>query len=336
MSDSEASTPPDFESLAKNPDDNLIQTFQLDQTMLRGRCVRLGSVLDDILGAHDYPAPVAHLVAETVTLALLLSSMLKYEGIFTLQTKGDGPVSMLVADITSGGDVRGCANFDEERLAHAREQLLALKVEEKSQNHLAQYLGKGYIAFTVDQGEEMERYQGIVELRGASLTDCVQHYFNQSEQIATGIKMAVGKREEKWRAGGIMLQKMPEDGGMQAGVSNLNEDDWRRSMILMDSATENELLDPNLHSHILLTRLFHEEGVRVFEPAYVQKNCRCSEEKVESVLMMLPDDDLDYINKDGKIAMRCEFCSRDFTFDFKEIQKMRLKAMSEKTAHAQD
>lgn len=301
-------------------DDNVVQGFQLDSSSLRGRCVRVGRVLDEVLDAHNYPAPIAHLVAETMILALLLSSMLKYEGIFTLQTKGDGPVSMLVADVTSGGDVRACAHFDSERLQHAREQLSALKVKEKSQNHLAQYMGQGYIAFTVDQGQHSERYQGIVELKGASLVDCVQHYFNQSEQIGTGIKMAVGQRDGKWRAGGLMLQHMPEEGGnVEAGASNLNEDDWRRSMIFLDSCTEDEFLDPNLHSNTLLMRLFHEEGVRVFDPIAVQKGCRCSLERVEGILALMPDEDLDYMNEDGEIVMRCEFCSHEFRFDYEEF-----------------
>lgn len=318
-------------------DDNVIQTFQLDSSSLRGRCVRLGSVLDDILDAHEYPNPVAHLVAETATLALLLSSMLKYEGIFTLQTKGDGPVSMLVADVTSAGDVRACAYYDPERLEAAREKLSALKVTEDSQNHLAQYLGKGYIAFTVDQGGHMERYQGIVELQGASLVDCVQHYFNQSEQIGTAIKMAVGQRDDKWRAGGMMLQHMPDEGGHQsehvnseAGISNLNEDDWRRTMIFMDSCTEDEFLDPDLHSNVLLMRLFHEEGVRVYEPQTVQKNCRCSREKVEHVIATMQDEDLDYINKDGEIIVTCEFCSTDYIFDF-DVVKAERKAAKKNT-----
>ncbi len=308
----------------KEADDNVIQNFQLDASSLRGRSVRLGSVIDEILAAHDYPAPVAHLVAETMTLAALLSSMLKYEGIFTLQTKGDGPVSMLVADVTSDGDLRGCASFDEERLDHARVQLEALKTSESSQNHLAQYLGKGYIAFTVDQGEHMERYQGIVELKGSSLVDCVQNYFNQSEQISTGIKMAVGKRENLWRAGGIMVQRIPEDdGNNERERSNYDEDDWRRTMIFLDSATEGELLAPDVHSNILLTCLFHEETPRVFEPKTLRKKCRCSEDKVRGVLAVLSEEDLEYMNKDGEINMVCEFCSKDYRFTFKEAQAIR-------------
>lgn len=301
--------------------DNFVRPFQLETTQIRGRSVRLGSVLNDILEPHGYPEPVAHLVAETVALTLLLSSMLKYKGIFTLQTKGDGPVSMLVADVTSGGQVRACASFDADRLAHAQERLAALEAQESSQNHLAQYLGKGYIAFTVDSGAAADRYQGIVELKGSSMVDCVQHYFTQSEQIGTGIKMAVGKRGSLWRAGAVMLQHMPEEGkNPEAGVGNAREDDWRRSMILLDTCTEDELLSPDLSCNDLLFRLFHEEGVRVYKPLAVAKGCRCSPEKVENMLAMMSSDDLDYMAKEGKIEVRCEFCSRDFVFDLKQIK----------------
>ncbi len=305
-------------------DDNVIQNFSLDVSSLRGRAVRLGLVLDEILDAHDYPRPVAHLLAETVTLALLLSAMLKYEGIFTLQTQGDGPVHMLVADVTSAGAVRGYASFDAERVEHAREGLEALKTTESSQNHLAQYLGKGYIAFTVDQGGHMERYQGIVELKGASLVDCVQHYFNQSEQIVSGIKMAVGHRESGWRAGGMMLQKLPEDDGYaDRFTGNTDEDDWRRAMVLMDSATEGELLDPFLHSNVLITRLFHQEEPRVFEPKAVYKECRCSDERVEGVLRMLSEEEIEYMIKDESISMKCEFCSREYVRSAKDVLALR-------------
>lgn len=308
--------------------DNLVKPFLLEASNFRGRSVRMGSELDNILHAHDYPKPVAHLVAETVTLALLLSSMLKYDGIFTLQTQGDGPIGMLVADVTSEGKVRACASYQDDRLEKAREQLSAMKSVESSQNHLAQYLGKGYIAFTVDQAGSSERYQGIVDLHGASLVDCVQHYFNQSEQIGTGIKMAVGQRDGEWRSAGIMLQKMPEEETVrfQSNQVNLDEDDWRRCMVFMESCTEKELLDPELTPNELLTRLFHEEGVRVFEPQAIIKECRCSEERVENVLAMMSDDDRAYMEKDGNIAMKCEFCSHEYVFNAKEIER-KIRAM---------
>ncbi|PCJ99877.1 MAG: molecular chaperone [Zetaproteobacteria bacterium] len=300
--------------------DNFFQIFQLETSYIRGRVVRLGSVLDEILDAHDYPLPIAHLVAETIVLSLALSSMLKYEGIFTLQVQGDGPLKMLVCDVTSAGIVRACATFDTERFQSSREQISALKTMESSQNHLAQYLGKGYLVFTVDQGKHTERYQGIVELKGASMVDCVQHYFAQSEQIGTGIKMAVGRRDGKWRAGAIMLQHMPEDeANIQAGFGNLDEDDWRRAMILLDSCTEGEFLDTSLSANDLLMRLFHEEGVRANDPQDVKKGCRCDSERVKNILYSMGEEDVHHMSIDGSIEMVCEFCSRVYAFDAKDI-----------------
>lgn len=296
---------------------NVIRPFQLEVSSLRGRIVRFDTVLQEILTPHDYPEIVSQLLAETITLCSLLSSMLKYDGIFTLQTSGDGPISMLVADVTNKGAIRGCANYDEKRLEAVTKQLSAFDLGESSDNHLAQLLGKGHIAFTVDQGGNTDRYQGIVELKGKSLVDCVQHYFSQSEQINTGIKMAVGKRGGKWRSAGLMLQHMPEDGGIKGvkDTSNMDEDDWRRAMILMQSCTEAELLDPELDSHTILLRLFHEEGVRVFEPTPLEHKCRCSEEKVENVLVLMTDEDRAEMIVDGSIALTCEFCSKTYTLD---------------------
>jgi len=154
---------------------NVVRPFQLEVSSLRGRIARFDNVLDRILDAHDYPEVVSQLLAETITLCSLLSSMLKYEGVFTLQTQGDGPVSMLVADMTSDGAIRGCASFDEERVAKMQDDIL------ESGAPLPLLLGKGYIAFTVDQGQDTDRYQGIVELKGKSLMECVQHYFTQSD-----------------------------------------------------------------------------------------------------------------------------------------------------------
>jgi molecular chaperone Hsp33 len=296
--------------------DNIIQPFQIETSNLRGRAVRLGDVVHDVLDAHGYPNPVAHLVAETMVLTALLASMLKFEGTFTLQAKGDGPINRLVADMNTGGDLRACATFDEERLTHARESLADLKTPEGSQNHLAQYLGKGYIAFTVLHEGRDEPYQGIVELKGASLTDCVQHYFAQSEQIGTGIKMAAGLRDGKWRAGGIMLQHMPEDGqNAEAGAGNINMDEWRRSMVYLDTLTEDEILSLDLTAADLLFRLFHEDGVRIYEPLPVTKKCRCNMDKVEAVLRSMSDEALADLIVDGKITMTCEFCSSEYAID---------------------
>lgn len=299
---------------------NIVIPFQLEKSNLRGRIVKISSVLDEIITAHNYPKPVSHLVAESTALSLALTSMLKFEGIFTLQAQGDGPVKMLVSDVVSPLKVRTCATFEEDRVETARQQLAEMAVPETSQNHLAQYLGKGYLAFTVDREGEHERYQGIVELKGASLVECVQEYFKQSEQIDTAFKMSVGLRDNKWCATAIMLQKMPEEDAGPLG--NTDEDDWRRSMIFLDSATDDELLSDDLSPNDILFRLFHEEGVRVYESTDVVHECRCNKERVVNVIESLPEEDRLYMVKDDKIQMKCEFCSRNYYFDPKTLKEI--------------
>lgn len=298
--------------------DDLVQPFQIEASHLRGRMVRLGPTLDEILARHAYPDAVAKFLGETMTLAVLLSSMLKYEGIFTLQTKGDGPIKLMVADVTSVGDVRAYAQFDEEALLKAGDDVDIAPAPA--------LLGKGYIAFTVDQGQHTERYQGIVELYGKTLADCVQHYFRQSEQLDTGLTVSVGKSDEgHWRAGGIMLQRLPEQQpGVMLPLSSDSEDGWRRAMVLMASTTSDELLDPDLRANDLLFRLFHEDGVRVWPPSHLRFGCRCSRERVVDMLGNLPREEVETMKVEGgdEVEVVCQFCSTAYRFDDAELDKV--------------
>jgi molecular chaperone Hsp33 len=295
--------------------DDLVQPFQFEPFALRGRLVRLGPTIDRILSQHAYPEPVAAMLGEAITLAVLLAGALKYHGVFTLQTKGDGPIRLIVADVSTDGAVRGYAQYDQPKLAAADDGKAAPSVP--------RLLGAGYIAFTVDQGEETDRYQGIVELAGATLADCAQHYFRQSEQIQAGIKLAVGKTGPGggWRAGGLMLQRVPPEGGYGVIADDV-EDGWRRAMVLMSSATSGELVDPNLAPHRLLFRLFHEDGVRVFDTHRLEARCRCSRERIETILRAFPADELDDMQKEHVTTVTCEFCSRRYTFDAEEISRL--------------
>jgi molecular chaperone Hsp33 len=291
---------------SENPlNDDIVQPFQIDASHLRGRLVRVGPVLDEILSKHAYPEPVARLLGETITLAITLAGALKYDGIFTLQTKGDGPISLMVADVTSTGDVRGYAQFDAERLAGA---------DIDSSAPVPTLLGNGYLAFTVDQGEHTERYQGIVELSGETLSEGIQHYFRQSEQLDTGIKVAVAFTDLGWRGGALMLQRLPEDQVQQTLGSDV-ADDWRRAMVLMGTCTDREMLDPNLPPNDLLFRLFNEDGVRVWAPADLSASCRCSRDRVATVLASLPRDEIADLKVNGNVEVTCEFCNSTYTFD---------------------
>lgn len=286
------------------PDDS-VTIFTLNDTGLRGRIVSMGHVLDTIMMPHDYPPAVHRLVAETALLAVLLSSMLKYDGIFTLQAQGDGVVSMVVADVMSNGDLRACATIREGK----REEAEAVPAT----GHALPLLGKGYIAFTVDQGAYTERYQGIVELKESLLSDSVQNYFRNSEQIATGLRTAIEFSDGQWRAGGILIQHVPGEGGV-AGLSEGDEDGWRRTMLLLQSCTNAELTDRGLPANDLLYRLFHEEGITVQPPRALRKGCRCSPEKLEKILATLTPEDKEHMTVNGVITMNCTFCSKDFTF----------------------
>ncbi len=283
------------------PPADVVQPFQLDIPDLRGRMVRLGPVLDQIILRHRYPAPVSQLLAEVITGAVLLASLLKYDGVFTLQAKGDGPVRLVVADVTSGGNVRAYAQFDAEALTG--------KAEGRS------LLGKGYIAFTVDQGQDTERYQGIVALEGETLTDAIRHYFQQSEQLETEPLLVVAHANHHWHGAGIVLQRMPEaDRGPMSDKDF--EEVWRRCTILLETATPDELMgmaaERELGPHGLLFRLFHEEEVRVFAASTVQEACRCSAERVQSVMGALPPEEIDALRVDGALIVTCEFCNRRY------------------------
>lgn len=296
--------------------DDLVQPFQIEPFALRGRLVRLGPAVDTILTRHTYPAPVAQMLGEAITLAVALAGALKYDGVFTLQTKGDGPIKMMVADVTTAGALRGYAQFDAERLAAAATA---------PGSPVPRLLGAGYLALTVDQGEHTERYQGIVELTGGTLAECVHHYFRQSEQVEAALKVAVATVPDaggtpRWRAGALMIQRLPRE---SYTLEREDEDDaWRRAAIFMSSSTSAELVDPTLAPEQLLFRLFHEDGVRAHPSHPLEAKCRCSRHRVETVLRALTPDEIADMKVGGRITVTCEFCSTVYDFDTEALDAL--------------
>ncbi len=300
--------------------DDLIQPFSLESSGLRGRVLRLGPAVDRVLSAHNYPEPVARLLGEALALGGVMSSMLKFDGIFTLQTRGDGPVGMLVVDYTADGKLRGYAQVDEDKLS----EVDLPDWKEPSVPHL---LGNGHLAYTVDQGPGSEqRYQGIVEISGATLAECLQHYFRQSEQLPTGLQLACGRVADgnggaSWRAGALLLQRLPQE-RPGSDAARQTEEDWHRALIFMSSCTRDELLSPSIDANNLLFRLFNEEGVRVYQPRAVETGCRCSQKRVEATLRGISRNSLEDLKVDGEIVVTCQFCNSVYRFDDRQLERV--------------
>ena len=282
-----------------------IQPFQIESSNLRGRFVRLGLALDTMLTRRSYPEIVDTLLGETVALTALLGSALKFDGVFSLQTSGSGPVTTLFSDMTSDGAMRAFARFDPQNLPLSNDA------------GLGTLLGPGHLAFTVDQGSHTDRYQGLVDLVGEDLGAAVRHYFRQSEQIDAGFKIAVDRRETGWLAGGIMIQRLPD--AQAQPVASDREDDWRRAMILLDTATDRELMDPDLPAANLLYRLYHEDGVRIFTPRPIRAECRCSRERLGAILSRMSRDEVMELAVDGVIEATCDFCGTVYGFSEQDV-----------------
>lgn len=286
------------------PFTDLIQPFRIEDLGLRGRLVRLGPTLDSILGPHHYPEAVARLMGETLALTTVLASALKFDGVFKLQTQGDGPLSLMVADITSDGSLRGYARYDAARLP-ADEDIADAPVP--------RLLGAGRLAVTLDHGPNAQQHQGMTELTGPHLADCAHTYFRQCEPLQTAISLAATAGEEgAGRAAALMIQRPRPEGGVDA--DDEAEDEWRRAVALTSSVTASEMLDGEIQPARLLYRLYHQEGVRLFRVRPVRHACRCSRAKVAATLGRFPAAELDAMVEDGGIAVTCEFCKAEYRF----------------------
>ena len=284
------------------PADDFVSAFQIEGEPVRGRIARLGAVVDDILTRHDYPEPVANLLGEACALAALVGASLKFEGRLIVQAQGDGPVAYVVADYDTSGALRGYCRYDAERVTAVSTGFL--RPGAKS------LLGQGVFIMTLDQGGDTERYQGVTPIEGETLALCAEHYFAQSEQTPTRVRLAVGQVQDdgppRWRAGGVILQNIAEDDARGATL-----DAWETAQALFETVGEDELIDPTLPAERLLFRLFHETGVRMFEPHALKAFCRCSEDRIKGVLRSFPTEErAEMVEADGLIRVTCEYCSR--------------------------
>jgi len=307
--------------------DDLVLPFTVEPLDVRGRVVRLGAALDTIITKHGYPPQVCRALGEALALTALLGSALKLEGRFQLQTKTDGVINMIVVDYEAPDRLRAYARFDAAQLAAV------------GQVSTAALIGQGHLALTIDRGGDMSRYQGVVVLNGEGFEAAAHHYFQQSEQIPTLVRLAVAEhlsaQGRQWRAGGIMAQFLPHSskrpqtdlhpGDAPAGLAPESaapqEDDlWVEASALISTVADHELTDPLLPPEHLLYRLFHERGATVFETMPLRQSCRCSRANILTMLgRFSPQDCRDMIDTNGRIGVTCEFCSTHYDIDPKDV-----------------
>ncbi len=305
--------------------DDSISIFQLEGRPVRGRILRLGTVAEAILGSHDYPESVARLVGEAAMIATLVGDSLKIDGKLIVQAsgpsaqgrnvEGEGAVAFVVADFVPGEGVRGYAKYDADRVK-------MLEQVEGGPVGADRLLGGGNFAMTIDPGAGMERYQGVTQVTGSSLAESAEHYFVQSEQVPTRLKLAVGRLvvdggRQIWRAGGMLVQRIAGD-----DARGDTDADFDHARALFDTVGDDELLDPGLSSGRVLYRLFHEEGVRLEQSNPVVRRCACDQERLAKLLARFPGDDRNHMaRQDGTIAMTCEYCNKEWTFSAEEIDQ---------------
>ncbi|MBV8683260.1 MAG: Hsp33 family molecular chaperone [Caulobacteraceae bacterium] len=287
--------------------DDSVAPFQIDNQPVRGRIVRLGPAIHEILTRHDYPEPVANLLGEACALAALVGASLKFEGRLIVQAQGAGPVAYVVADYDTSGALRGYCRFDAERVAEVSSGF--------SRPGAHTLLGEGVFVMTIDQGSRMDRYQGVTRIEGETLALCAETYFAQSEQTPTRVRLAVGQANDgsgpRWRAGGLLIQNIAEDDARGA-----TREAWLQAQAVFETLGEDELIDPGLAGERLLYRLFHEQGVRMFQPKPLTGFCRCSEEKILGMLRTFPPEErAQMVEADGQIRVTCEYCSRVYALE---------------------
>jgi molecular chaperone Hsp33 len=306
------------------PADDLVLPFRTVRSDVVGRVVRLGPLVHAILSRHAYPEPVSYALGEALALTAMLGSALKGTAKLILQTKTDGPLDFLVADFEQPGRVRGYANFDK-----ADAELAG----SKGRGDQGALLGAGHLAMTIDPGGGRDRYQGIVAIGREPLLTAAHEYFHQSEQLPTFIRLAVARhygpvgdgsrRGWRWRAGGLMIQQLPREGGERRlegeahdpSLDGEDDENWNRARHLAATVEDHELIDPTLAPELLLYRLFHEEGVRVVPATGLAEACRCSRERIDMYLRRFDASELAELREpDGAITVTCEFCSRKYRF----------------------
>lgn len=295
---------------------DFVQPFVIDRSSIRGRLVRMEKALDTILTTHNYPLSVSLHLAEQVVIAALLSATLQGDGILTVQAKGYGAVKYMVVDVLANGVIRAYASIDEEKAAELGDEPLPL----------SKVLGRGYLAVTLDPGGDAERYQGIVSLDPESLSESFRHYFVQSQQAEMAVHVSVRapeRKHKKWTAGGIIIERMPSEGGKEVEATPEEQNElWERTQMFMKTLRDTEMLDPDVTPQNLLYRLFNEDGVWVYKLHPLKAGCRCSRDRVKTALKSIALEELLAMLDNGKMTIHCEFCNSRRVFTEKDLRAL--------------
>jgi molecular chaperone Hsp33 len=289
-------------------DRDCLHRFVFEHYPIRGQLVHLDASWRAVLEQSAYPEVVRDTLGEAVAASVLLAATLKFDGTLTLQVQGDGPMHLLLAQCTDTMAVRA--------LARCR-----LVPESRDLPHMA---GSGNLTVTVETGEVGQRYQGVVPLAGARLADCLQRYFESSEQLPTRLWL----HADEHGASGMLLQRLPEAGDARTaeaagstGGRERVEDAWRRVQFIGDTLRAEEL--KSLTDRQILRRLFNEDDVRLFEPGPVSFRCRCSRERVSRILLSLGEPEVrDVLREQGTVEVRCDFCNRAYLFDVVDVERL--------------
>lgn len=280
-------------------DNDTLQRFLFEHTPIRGEIVHLDATWQAILDKHDYPAQVRDLLGEMMAAAVLLAASLKLNGRLIIQLQGSGPITLMVVECSNAHELRGLAHWQ----------------ELPEQGDLQALAGDARLTITLEPKDDQNRYQSIVELKGATLAAALMNYLQQSEQLDTHLWLSANGQ----RVAGVMLQKLPNEAETE------DIDAWNRVIQLASTVTREELL--SIDTLQLLHRLFHEEVVRVFEPAPVYFRCTCSRERVGNMLRSLgPAETKSILEERGKVSVACEFCNQKYEFDSVDVEELFASA----------
>lgn len=277
------------------PEHDTLQRFIFENAPIRGELVHLDASWQAIMERHDYPEPVRKLLGEMMAASALLVSTLKFEGTLTIQFQGKGPISLMVMEATNERNIRGIAKWEGDITEGTAKELL----------------GSGMLVITIDPAKNGERYQGIVEICGDTLAECLEHYLTHSEQLDTHIWLAADDKQ----ASGMLLQRLPGD------MAEEEHNDWERAVALADTIKSEELLE--LPAQEILHRLFHEDDLRLFDTEPLAFRCSCSHERVGNMLKSLGAEQIhEILAEEPEIEVGCEFCHQKYRFDKVDAEQL--------------